>query len=198
MYKFIIICLQYWFFLGDVNLCRLQPIKIPKKERQLRFPHLNPFVVTGVLAGFATTGLKIIAPSKHVQDVMLKWSSFGIPPVCSFFGLQVVEPGCCLQAVLLLCAEEDATRNSQLQSWSRRRSSRAQDSSCIHGISISSGMCFGGATINTPEEPDRQWKGPELLQIQTGTQEETEKKTTSKCLLNCRWSKRLSKRKLHL
>ncbi len=43
MYKLIIIYLQYWFFLGDVNLCRLQPIKIPKKERQLRFPHLNPF-----------------------------------------------------------------------------------------------------------------------------------------------------------
>lgn len=126
MYKFIIICLQYWFFLGDVNLCRLQPIKIPKKERQLRFPHLNPFVVMGVLAGLATTGLKIIAPSKHVQDVMLKWSSFGIPPVRSFFGLQVVEPGCCLQAVLLLCAEEDATRNSQLQSWRRRRSSRSR------------------------------------------------------------------------
>jgi hypothetical protein len=37
-------------------------------------------------------------------------------------------------------------------------------------------MCFGGATINTPEEPDRQWKGSELLEIQTGTQEEIEKK----------------------
>ncbi len=126
MYKLIIIRLQYWFFLGDVNLCRLQPIKIPKKEKQLRFPHLNRFAVTGVLAGLATTGLKIIAPSKHVQDVMLKWSSFGIPPVCSFFGLQVVEPGCCLQAVLLLCAQEDATRIIRLQSRRRRRSSRAR------------------------------------------------------------------------
>jgi hypothetical protein len=142
--------------------------------------------------------LKIIAPSKHVQDVMLKWSSFGIPPVCKFLRItsgRPGRPGRCLQVVLLLCAEEDATASFDFNPGAdgdRLEPGQLLRTWHQHLVRDVFRRSYDQYPRRQTVERTRASRDPYRYSRRNW------KKTASKCLLNCRWSESLSKRKLHL